>query len=314
MLHRPVDLDAAELPAQPLEEVVAKRRDAGGVASGQGVGGQARRLAEADDAGHVQRTRAKPLLLSSALGLRLKANTRPARAPDVERAHPFRTVHLVGRDAHEIRSPLVDTNGHAPDGLHGIGVKQDPSLAAQPSDLRDRLNGPDLVVRRHHRNEDGVGTQGPGDLVRGDDAVRSDADDGDLESLALDRPRRLEHGRMLDRGRHQVTAARARHARRAPHGEVVRLRRPGGEHDVSRLGANQPRELGTRLFDRRMGLLSEGVLTARRVAELLGQVRQHRGHHRGVQRGRRVMIEVDGAGRHTSFFHLQGGTRHRLDV
>jgi hypothetical protein len=24
-----------------------------------------------------------------------------------------------------------------------------------------------------------------------------------------------------------------------------------------------------------------------------------------------VMIEVDGAGRHTSFFHLQGGTRHR---
>src|SRR4029450_10881926 len=100
---------------------------------------------ETDDAGHVQRSRAQPLLLPAALGLRLKANARPPRAPDVERTDSFRTVHLVCRNAHEIRTPCLDGNGDAPDGLHGVGVEQDLSLAAETSDLRDRLHAADLV-------------------------------------------------------------------------------------------------------------------------------------------------------------------------
>ena len=186
------------------------------LAGGQGLGGQPRRLAEADDAGHVQRARPQSLLLSAALRLRLEANARAARAADVERAHSLRSVHLVCRDAHEIRSPRLDVEparGRWPERrrcgrgslARGRGVRSPRPACTVPISLFAAITETRTVSGRSARAI----------IVRGHDPVRSRGHDGDLEAFALEVPRRLEHGRVLDRGHDQVAPARSRRAGRA---------------------------------------------------------------------------------------------------
>ena len=63
--------------------------------------------------------------------------------------------------------------------------------------------------------------------------------------------------------------------------EVVRLGRAGGEDDLLVVAADQRRDLLARVLDRGLGLPAERVVAARRVAEVLGEVRQHRLDTRG---------------------------------
>jgi hypothetical protein len=167
-------------------------------------------------------------------------------------------------------------------------VERDTPRAAERADLRDRLDRPQLVVRGHHGDEHGLGTQRVRDPLHVHDAGRVDRDDGHRHAAALQRLQRLQHRRVLDRGRDHVALG----DQTADH-EVVGFRRPRGEHDLLRVCADERGHLRARLLDRVRGLLAESVVLARRVPEALGEVRQHRVEHRGVDRRRRVVVEVD---------------------
>ena len=82
--------------------------------------------------------------------------------------------------------------------------------------------------------------------------------------------------------------------RRALQRQVVGLGRARGEHDLARVGADQPRDIGARLLDRRLAppCRRRGSRWMR-VAELLGEVRQHRVEHARVERRRRLVVEID---------------------
>ena len=80
----------------------------------------------------------------------------------------------------------------------------------------------------------------------------------------------------------------------AADGEVVGLRPAGGEDDLVRARADEFGHLAPRAVNGRPRLLPVEV-DARRVAELLGQVRQHRLDDPAVNRGRRTVVEIDAA-------------------
>src|SRR5207247_7699035 len=81
-------------------------------------------------------------------------------------------------------------------------------------------------------------------------------------------------------------------------GQVVRLGRATREDDVLRLGVDQPGDLLPPLLGRLLGFPAEPVAPARRVAERLGELRQHRFQDPRVYGRRRVVVSVEGLGRY----------------
>ena len=97
---------------------------------------------------------------------------------------------------------------------------------------------------------------------------------GDLEALTLEPLADVQAGALLDDRGHDVIALLAVHLRHALEGQVDGLGPARGEDDLLRVaGADQRGDLLTRLVHAGLRLPAEGVVAARRVAELLGEVR-----------------------------------------
>ena len=116
-----------------------------------------------------------------------------------------------------------------------------------------------------------------------------------LESVRLERERRLPNSRVLGPGEGHARARRiglACRARASADGEVVGLGASGREHDFRRLRAEDPRHLDTGGFHR----LPRGAARAVDGGRIRGQALQPRPHdleHLGVEGRRGMVIRVD---------------------
>src|SRR4029077_17510709 len=74
-------------------------------------------------------------------------------------------------------------------------------------------------------------------------------------------------------------------------GRVVRFRAATGEHDLAWFATEEGSDLLARLLDGVPHLSSESVAT-RWIGEIFFQIRSHRFQHRGIDRRRRIIIEI----------------------
>ena len=73
--------------------------------------------------------------------------------PDIKRPDPFGTVNLMGRDRQQVDAELVNVDLDLAERLDRVGMDKDTLVMGDPDDVLDGLNGPDLVVGVHDRNE-----------------------------------------------------------------------------------------------------------------------------------------------------------------
>ena len=179
-----------------------------------------------------------------------------------------------------------------PQRLRRVGVKEDvPRDRAQRADLRHRLDDADLVMRRHHRDDEGAVGERRFERGERDQAVLGDRQVGDAEPFALQGRAAFEHAFVLGQQSDDVVFRRvgggvlAREMRRALQGKVVGLGRAGGEHDLARIGVDEARNFGARPVDRRHRAVAVDMAFAVRVAVIDGEIRHHRLEHARVDRG-----------------------------
>ena len=108
--------------------------------------------AEADQRRHVLGARAAAALLPPAGDRRDQAHA----ALDPQRAGALGPVELVTRDRQQVDAERAHVDRNLAGALHRVGVKQRAALVRDRGELRDRLDGADLVVGVHHRDERGV--------------------------------------------------------------------------------------------------------------------------------------------------------------
>jgi len=159
-------------------------------------------------------------------------------------------------------------------------------------DLGHRLDGPDLVVSEHDRDQDRLVVERRLELVRIHPPVAIDRQLDDLEPELLEVPQRMTDGVVLDRRGDDPVAARLARPGRALQGEVVGLRAARGEDDLAPLGAQPCRDALVGIIERRARRATERMGRAR-VPERLGHERQHRVEDLAPERRRRGVIEVD---------------------
>ena len=80
------------------------------------------------------------------------------------------------------------------DRLHRVGVKQNAVLMADRADLRNRLNGADLVVGGHDRNKAGVLADRGFQLIQADDAVFVNRQKRDFKAVLFQLVQRVQDG------------------------------------------------------------------------------------------------------------------------
>ena len=208
-----------------------------------------------------------------------------------QRTDALRRPELVARDRERIDAERRHVEVEPRCSLHGVGVHRDAALAREACDLGDRLHGAHLVVGEHDGDEGRVGAKGRGEGRDIHEALVVDADDGDLEAVrAAEVVHGLEHRLVLDRGGHEVLAARVAE-RDALDGEVVRLGAARGEGDLGGTGAEPSSDRRTRVTQGGRRGLAE-PMGARRVAELAREVGPHRLEHLAAHRGGGGFVEV----------------------
>ena len=116
---------------------------------------------------------------------------------------------------------------------------------------------------------------------------------GDAVAVLLEPLAGVEDRLVLGDARDDVVALLAVHLGDALDREVVRLGRAAGEDDLLRVRADQIGDLLARLLDRLFGFPAERMVAAGGVAEVLGEVRQHRLDDARIDRRRRVIVHVD---------------------
>ena len=130
-------------------------------------------------------------------------------------------------------------------------------------------------------------------LVEADAAVLLHRQVGDAVAVLLEPLAGVDDRLVLgDRG-DDVVALLAVHLGDALDREVVGLGRAAREDDFLRVRADEIGDLLARLLDRLFGFPAERMVAAGGVAEVLGEIRQHRLDDARIDRRRRVIVHVD---------------------
>src|SRR5262249_40524870 len=151
-----------------------------------------------DDAGDVVRPTPAVVLLTSAVEDGGDAHTLPHH----QRADALGPSELVGRHGGQLCVSClchhVDPGAclHVLGVLHGVGRL----LCHHAGDVGQRLNGPDLVVGEHHRDDADIGTEDGGQCVEVDYTASVDG-----HRLAADSLGGVQDGMVLDRAAHDPT-------------------------------------------------------------------------------------------------------------
>ncbi len=204
-------------------------------------------------------------------------------------------MYLVRREREQVDAVALDVERHLARGLCSVDVQQHSPSATQPSHGPDVLHHSGLVVHVHQRDEDAVRAQGVLDLSRLHDSILTRLQVSDFETLALELPAGIEHGRMLGAGGDQVPAPHPVVACRAEQGEVIRLGGAGGPHDLLWRRADECRDLRARPLDSRPCTATRFVADGRRIGEIaVGPAAlEHCLDHAQVDRRGRSVVQVD---------------------
>jgi hypothetical protein len=163
-----------------------------------------------------------------------------------------------------------------------------------PREFGYRLDGADLIVAVHDRDEHRVVAQGSGEVVRMDGAVRTRHELGDLKAMLAEEMRRLQDRVVFERRDDDVAGVAATRCRDADDRRVIRLGASRGEDDLfGSRGTDRCRDPLAGFFERTGGIAAERV-EAVRVTEPLGKERLHRFNHTRVCRCGGGVVQICG--------------------
>ena len=158
--------------------------------------------------------------------------------------------------------------------LYRIGVEEYARFPGDRPDLRDWLDGADLVVGGHNGDEDRIRAEGRlhGGGVHPSLAVHRQI--GDLKALLLQIPGGMEDRVVLDGGGNDVPPLVLLLLSHAPQRPVVGLAAAGGEINLLRLGVQAGGHLGPGRLQVGFGLLGKRIETGG-VSIALVKIREH---------------------------------------
>ena len=146
-----------------------------------------------------------------------------------------------------------------PHSLHCVGVKDYSSFFSNFSYLAYRLYGAYLIVGVHHRNKDGLVSDGLLDILRVNQSILIYGKVGYSESPFLQKLTGLYHSVMLDGSGNDVISCVFIGIGNTLYSKVVCLCPPAGKHNFLTLGINKAGDLVSCFFNSFSCFLAIGI-------------------------------------------------------
>src|SRR6267378_1614304 len=291
MLHGTIDKDLVELGFEARTQPVTQRAHLLGLL-GHFLLGQFAGLAEADDAGDIQRAGTHTALVAAAIDNGGKLNARVATA-NIEGTDAFGSIDLVAGDGEQVDIVLLDVDWNFANRLHTIDSEDDAVFLGNLADFRHGIDDANLVVGIHDGDENCFRRDGFTHVFRVDAAIALYRQVGDFVAVLFEALAGVEYSFVLNGLGDDMVALFAVHFRDALDHQVVGLGRTAGKDDFLGRGADQRSDLGARVLHRFFAGPAERVIAACGVAELLREIGQHRVDNTRVHRGGRVIVHVN---------------------
>ncbi len=291
VFHVAVDLHVIQGALEFAPQVVAELLLPGGFGSHLFAADLAR-LAQANDARHVQRAAAHAALVTAAVDLLGQLNARIA-PPHVQGAHSLRSINLVPAQGEKVDVIGLYIYRNLAHRLNGVGVEDHALLTAQLADLPDGLNDANFVVGVHDAHQDGFAVQGTLQVFDIDQAIGLDRQVGDPVAGLLQPLAGIQGGLVLGHLGNDVVATLAVHLGNTLDGQIGAFGGSGGEDDLLGGRTDQLGNLFASLLDALLGLPAEGVVSAGRITEDAGEIGHHGLQHARIKGRGGVVIHVD---------------------
>jgi hypothetical protein len=235
-----------------------------------------------------------PALVPAAVDQRRDPYSRRLAA-DVEGADTLRPVDQVRGARQEIDPRRLHVHWDLADGLRRVRVKDDPLLLGEAADRPHVLDRADLVVREHDREKNRLVGDRPAKCLDVHEPVRTNRNVRHLVALPLQALADVQACALLDGGRDDVVALLPVHLDDPLDRKIDGLGPTGREDHFLRIpGADDLGDLLARAIDGILGFPAEGVVSARRMAELLREIGDHRLHDPWVDGRGRLRIHENG--------------------
>lgn len=167
----------------------------------------------------------------------------------------------MGADRHQINAKRSRLYFQLAEPLHAIAVEQCGRSRPLngPTHSIQWLEGADLIVDRHHADQNGIAIDRLKKIFPAHLTIFSSGEENHLKPLPLQLPHRFFHTWMLDRRRHNPVAPACKRLCRAKNGQVVRFRPAGGEKHFLRRTTNAPCHALTSLPEQPLSLKALGM-------------------------------------------------------
>ena len=215
-------------------------------------------------------------------------------AADVQGTDAFGTVHLVRTHGEQINVHALDIKRNLAIRLSRIRVEQHPVFAGDASDFLQRIDGADLVVPAHQRNEDRVRTNRLLQLLQTDATVLINIEESDLVALLFQVVIGVNHCLVFNGAGDDVASLVLVEIRNAKDSDVIRFRSSTREDNLLAARANQATEHVPCASNSFFSSPAKGMVAAGSVTIDFREIRQHRLHHPWVSRRSSVVVKIDG--------------------
>ncbi len=153
-------------------------------------------LTKANDTGHVEGSGTHTALVTTTvhLGCNLYPGVLTAH---IQRTNTLRTIHLVGREGHQVDTIAFHVHRDLAHRLRSVGEHQGAFLMGNISDLTNRCDRAYLVVGIHYRNHDGLIGNHALQLIEVDIALVVNFQVGHLSTHLFDMLAGIQNGLVL---------------------------------------------------------------------------------------------------------------------
>ena len=295
----PLTVISGTVAAQPLFETVAQ-----GPQPIQSILCFAPPYLQGSQHAHRQRHRfgawAEPLLLKAPVeyGVQLRA------AAQHQRTYAHRSVKFVRGQAHSRHAQGTKVHGQLSDSLHRVAVHRHGRSATHVSHFGNRLKHAGFIISEHDADQPGLGGKQLAELIQVNHAVR-----GHRQPLHVVRPTVQMLGRAHDAGMldgRDDDAGGLRPGQSADR-QVIGLRTAAGENHFVRvrIGSHQLRDAFACILQD-PACFPSGAMKTGGIPPRRGVALRDGSCHLRVERGRRIVIEIDAFCRHGRYAGHQG--------
>ena len=193
-------------------------------------------------------------------------------------------------NTHQIDIHRLYIEGNFTERLRRIRMEQYAARTGDFADFSQRLNHPNLVINRHHADQQGRIFDGCLQLVKINQPIGFNRKIRYLKPLHFHMARRVEHAFMLGHHGDDMVFFRLVKLTHPLERNVVGFRRARGENNLFFICMNHPRYLTARQFAGFFCLPAIGMAARMRIAEFFGEIGQHYLQHARIYRRRGLVI------------------------